>query len=202
MRGIRTLATKQPSDLAGSSAALGLLDDPQPVLGGELAPGGLGHDLRVRCPVRLSGPGPGGSRRSAPRPPKAGASTSIHVMGSLSALIAIHHRRPPLIPRVPGVSTMSAREGERTASVAVKGEVMTIPEGVPRRNVRNNTGRDDQDTIELPRLCSPLRPGPPPPAGTSRAAGLKAATALCFGGAGPPAVYGRQCSSAGPGTHL
>ena len=32
-----------------------LLDDPQPVLGGELAPGGLGHDLRVRCPARLSG---------------------------------------------------------------------------------------------------------------------------------------------------
>ena len=46
-------------------------------------------------------------------------SASIHVMGSLSALIVVHLRRPPLIPRVPGVSTMLAERGPLPTEVRI-----------------------------------------------------------------------------------
>ena len=52
------LAAKQPTHLAGLRTALRLLEDPQPILRGELAPLRLGHDLRVRG--RSCAPGPGG----------------------------------------------------------------------------------------------------------------------------------------------
>ena len=112
----RPLAAKQPSDLAGSGAALGLLDDPQPVLGGELAPGGLGHDLRVWCPARLSGLGPGGLVAALLVPQ--GRRVSVHPRHGLS--VCSHRCSPPppsLIPRVPGVSTMLAERGWQTRVV-------------------------------------------------------------------------------------
>ena len=83
------------------------LDDSQPVLGGELAPGGLGHDFRVRGSPGLRGLGPRGLVALSSLP-GAGASASISVIQSLSARIVIHLRLPPLIPRVAGVSTMLA----------------------------------------------------------------------------------------------
>ena len=46
-----------------------LLQNPQSILRGELAPLRLGHDLRVRRWPRVAGSGPWGPRRDAPRPP-------------------------------------------------------------------------------------------------------------------------------------
>ena len=69
MGAVQTLAAKQPAHLAGLRAALCLLQNPQSILRGELAPLRLGHDLRVRRWPRVAGSGPGGPRRDAPRPP-------------------------------------------------------------------------------------------------------------------------------------
>ena len=60
MGAVQTLAAKQPAHLAGLRAALCLLQNPQSILRGELAPLRLGHDLRVRRWPRVAGSGPGG----------------------------------------------------------------------------------------------------------------------------------------------
>ena len=91
MGGIQPLTAKQPSHLAGLCASVRLLNHPQSVFGGELAAGRLGHHLWVRRPT-----------------PRADASASFHLIGSLSALIGSHLNRPSLIPRVAAVSTMLA----------------------------------------------------------------------------------------------
>ena len=57
MRAVQPLAAKQAAHLAGLCAALRLLQDPQPILRGELAPLRLGHDLRVRRRSGAAGPG-------------------------------------------------------------------------------------------------------------------------------------------------
>ena len=58
MGAVQPLAAKQPTHLAGLRTALRLLEDPQPILRGELAPLRPGHDLRARG--RSCAPGPGG----------------------------------------------------------------------------------------------------------------------------------------------
>ena len=60
MGAVQPLAAKQPAHLAGLRAALCLLQNPQSILRGELAPLRLGHDLRVRRWPRVAGSGPGG----------------------------------------------------------------------------------------------------------------------------------------------
>ena len=60
MGAVQPLAAKQPAHLTGLRAALCLLQNPQSILRGELAPLRLGHDLRVRRWPRVAGSGPGG----------------------------------------------------------------------------------------------------------------------------------------------
>ena len=60
MGAVQPLAAKQPAHLAGLRAALCLLQNPQSILRGELAPLRLGHDFRVRRWPRVAGSGPGG----------------------------------------------------------------------------------------------------------------------------------------------
>ena len=69
VRGVQALTAKQPSDLARTRTSVRLLHDPQPILGGELAPGRLGYDLRGPEPAGVDRLRPWGSRRYAPRPP-------------------------------------------------------------------------------------------------------------------------------------
>ena len=79
---------QQLSHLAGPGAAVRLLDGPQPVLGGELTPGGLDHNLRIRgSPVLLTSALGASSLRSLP--PRAEVSASIPVIESISARIGI-----------------------------------------------------------------------------------------------------------------
>ena len=84
MRAVQPLAAKA-AHLAGLCAAIRLLQNPQPILCGELAPLRLGHNLRVQV-----GLGPGGlvARSSTPR---AGTETSFNVIESLRG----HRFRPP-----------------------------------------------------------------------------------------------------------
>ena len=100
MGAVQPLAAKQPAHLAGLRAALCLLQNPQSILRGELAPLRLGHDLRV--------PGVG----------RAWLAPSLAMSSiSLSAVIGVHLHRPTVITRGAGVSVMLAeREGERPAS--------------------------------------------------------------------------------------
>ena len=84
------------SSRAGLRAALCLLQNPQSILRGELAPLRLGHDLRVRRWPR-DWLRPRGPRRAST--PRAGASISCNVIDSLSAVSP-----PPVIPRGAGVS--------------------------------------------------------------------------------------------------
>ena len=57
MRAVQPLAAKQAAHLAGLCAAIRLLQNPQPILCGELAPLRLGHNLRVRGRSGAAGPG-------------------------------------------------------------------------------------------------------------------------------------------------
>ena len=68
VRRIQALAAKQPPDLARARTAVRLLQDPKPILGGELAPGRLGDHLRVRSPPLLVAFGPWGRGAYATRP--------------------------------------------------------------------------------------------------------------------------------------
>ena len=52
-RAVHPFAAKQPSDLTGPCAAVRPLEEPQPILGGEPAPGGLGQNLRVQGSSRF-----------------------------------------------------------------------------------------------------------------------------------------------------
>ena len=81
MGAVQTLAAKQPAHLAGLRAALRLLQNPQSILRGELAPLRLGHDLRVRRWRAWLGSGPGGLVATL-LDPRAGASISCNVIDS------------------------------------------------------------------------------------------------------------------------
>ena len=69
MRGVQPLTAKEPSDLARPCTPVRLLHEPEPILGSELAPHWLGHDLRIRSQSVLADFAPGASslRSSAPR---------------------------------------------------------------------------------------------------------------------------------------
>ena len=117
MGAVQPLAAKQPAHLAGLRAALCLLQNPQSILRGELAPLRLGHDLRVRRWPRVAGSGPGASSRRSSTP-RAGASISCNVIDSLSAVIGIHLHRPTVISRGAGVSVrLAERVGPKGPAV-------------------------------------------------------------------------------------
>ena len=115
MRAVQPLAAKQAAHLAGLCAAIRLLQNPQPILCGELAPLRLGHNLRVRGRSGAAGPGASSLRSSTPR---AGTETSFNVIESP---LCDHRFSPPPpteIPKVAGVSVMLA---EREAGDAAGG---------------------------------------------------------------------------------
>ena len=60
MRAVQAFAAQQPADLAGACATVGLIEDPQTVLGAELPPLRLGRDLRIGRSARQGAAGPGG----------------------------------------------------------------------------------------------------------------------------------------------
>ena len=79
-----------------------LLQNPQPILCGELAPLRLGHNLRVRG--RSGAAGPGGLVATLLDP----QGWNGNLIQSLSAVIGFHLHRPTEIPKVAGVSVMLA----------------------------------------------------------------------------------------------
>ena len=120
MGAVQTLAAKQPAHLAGLRAALCLLQNPQSILRGELAPLRLGHDLRVRQAGRAwLAPALGASSRRSSTP-RAGAPISCNVIDSLSADIGFHLHRPTVIPSGAGVSVrLAEREADHAAWLSV-----------------------------------------------------------------------------------
>ena len=110
MRAVQPLAAKQAAHLAGLCAAIRLLQNPQPILCGELAPLRLGHNLRVRGRSGAPALGASSLRSSTPR---AGTETSFNVIESLSAVIGFHLHRPTEITKVAGVSVTLAERGPR-----------------------------------------------------------------------------------------
>ena len=133
MRGVQTLAAKQTPDLARARTSVRLLDNPQPILGGELAPRRLGDHLRIRSRSLLLVFGPGGLVATLLGPQ--GRRVRLHP-GHRVCLCS--HRfsppRPTLIPRGAGVSGMLAERAvalERAISAALQSDAAYLGGGAP-----------------------------------------------------------------------
>ena len=137
MGAVQPLAAKQPAHLAGLRAALCLLQNPQSILRGELAPLRLGHDLRVRRWPRVAGSGPGGLVATLLDP----QGRSVHLLQCHRFSLCGHWYSPP-----PPYS--NSKGGRCLSEVGREGSASPMNLGVPIVNVSDHLGwRQEADRL-------------------------------------------------------
>ena len=133
MGAVQPLAAKQPAHLTGLRAALCLLQNPQSILRGELAPLRLGHDLRVRRWPRVAGSGPGG-RGASRRGPQG---RSVHLLQCHRFSLCGHWYSPP--------PPYSNSKGGRCLSEVGREGASATRAGTPERSMDEGARERDTD---------------------------------------------------------